>query len=327
MSNLQAQPSSVTITTPARLHLGFFDLNGEYGRLFGSLGIALNHLNTKLTAVKGTEFNAVGEESSRAAEVIHQLQQALDLPLSTSASLKIHQAIPAHAGLGSGTQLALAVGMAYSELYQLNLSPSQVAQYTSRGARSGIGVGTFLHGGVIVDGGRGDKTLTPPIIARANFPQDWHIVLIMDKHHQGLNGEHEVSAFNQLAPATSQVADKLCRIVLMQALPALAENDLVSFGLAVKALQEATGDYFSPAQGGRYASKKVAQVLNWLEQQGLTCIGQSSWGPTGFAVVNTKEAACSLVNTLNTQFAHALDLSFIATNAQPHGAVIDKSFD
>ena len=97
-------------------------------------------------------------------------------------------------------------------------------------------------------------------------------------------GQAEVAAFKSLPQFPSESAEKLCRHVLMQALPALAEADLVSFGQAIKQLQEVSGDYFAPVQGGRYASAKVASLLAWLESQGVPCVGQSSWGPTGFAI-------------------------------------------
>lgn len=318
MSNKQA---SISITTSARLHLGFFDLNGALGRKFGSLGIALAQPATQILMQKCTETQAAGEDSARAVQIVKKIQQSLDLPTTNGANIQIKQAIPAHAGLGSGTQLALAVGMAYSKLYDLNLQATQIAQFTARGARSGIGVGTFLYGGVVVDGGRGVNTITPPIIARAHFPQDWRIILIMDTSHQGVHGEQEVNAFKQLAPPPTQVAQKLCQQVLMQALPALAEQDLASFGAAVRALQIATGDYFAPAQGGRYASVKVAKVLDWFEQQGITCSGQSSWGPTGFAIVDSQEKAQSFVNSLNMHFSHEKTLSFIVTQAQHQGTI------
>ncbi len=45
------------------------------------------------------------------------------------------------------------------------------------------------------------------------------------------------------------------------------------------------GAYFGPLQGGAYVSQGVAAAIGWLAEQGLTGIGQSSWGPTGFAFV------------------------------------------
>ena len=205
---------------------------------------------------------------------------------------KLLQTIPSHAGLGAGTQLALAVGAAYNQLYHLGLSAADIALSTKRGLRSGIGIGTFEHGGVIVDGGRScsarDSKIksekVPPVLAHVDFPEAWRILLIFDDSHTGVHGEAELSAFKTLPTFPEAVADKLCRHVLMQALPALHEHDLKAFGAAIYALQEASGDYFAPVQGGRYASQKVADVLDFLMSQQVACLGQSSWGPTGFAV-------------------------------------------
>jgi beta-ribofuranosylaminobenzene 5'-phosphate synthase len=45
------------------------------------------------------------------------------------------------------------------------------------------------------------------------------------------------------------------------------------------------GDHFAPAQGGRFTSPAVADALAWLETEGAAGVGQSSWGPTGFALL------------------------------------------
>lgn len=325
MSTKQFHLDSVTVSANARLHLGFFDLNGELGRKFGSLGVALSEPVTRLTASKAHTLQVIGAESHRAEKVLRQLIHARQLPASYGASIVIHQAISAHAGLGSGTQLALAVGMAFSALYDLNLTPVEIASITSRGARSGIGIGTFLQGGVIVDGGRGSQTQIPPVIARADFPTNWRIILIYDASHQGLCGEHEHHAFLQLQPAQAQVSEQLCRQVLMQALPALAEEDLPSFGRAICALQTATGDYFAPAQGGRFASLKVAQVLQFLENQGVHCVGQSSWGPTGFAIVANEAQAHEVKEKLIAHFCAEKALTFQCVRGENRGAILDVS--
>ena len=78
----------------------------------------------------------------------------------------------------------------------------------------------------------------------------------------------------------------------MQALPALADHDLAGFGAAIKELQMRLGDYFAPAQGGsRFTSREVAAVLDALDGAGAFGIGQSSWGPTGFAFAPSPEEA------------------------------------
>ena len=40
--------NSIEITSPARLHLGFIDLNGSQGRKFGSVGLTIDTFFTKI---------------------------------------------------------------------------------------------------------------------------------------------------------------------------------------------------------------------------------------------------------------------------------------
>ena len=42
----------ISITSPARLHLGFMDLNGSLGRKFGSVGLAIDSIETSVTVSK-----------------------------------------------------------------------------------------------------------------------------------------------------------------------------------------------------------------------------------------------------------------------------------
>jgi|SRR5450830_264411 len=321
----------VHVTTTARLHMGFFDLNGGLGRKFGSIGVSLSAPATELQAFKADGFivecvSETGqarphEAGQRALGMVKHLATSLDL--DGGVHLNIQQLITEHAGLGSGTQLALAVGLAMSQLYDLNLTIKDIALMTQRGARSGIGLGTFASGGVIIDGGRAEKTEIPPVIARAEFPEEWRIILIYDHGLRGVHGNHEIEAFRSLPLFPADSAASLCRYVLMQALPALAEKDLSSFGLAIRELQQRTGDHFAPAQGGRYASPKVSQILAWLEKQGVQCMGQSSWGPTGFAIFADEFQALQLLAALEYRYTDS-DLAFMLCKGNNEGALVSS---
>lgn len=310
----------VSVVTTARLHMGFFDLNGDLGRRFGSIGVSLNQPATALHAWQAAQFSAEGPGAARAVKIAERL--ATSLQLEGAMHIQLQHIIPEHAGLGSGTQMALAVGLAMNHLYGLGLMVNDVAQLTERGARSGIGLGTFASGGVIIDGGRGANTVVPPVIARAEFPAHWRIILIFDRTEVGVHGEAEISAFRNLPQFPAEAAAILCRHVLMQALPALAEHDLPSFGAAIRELQARTGDYFAPAQGGRYASPRVTKVLSWLEQQGVGCFGQSSWGPTGFAIVEHQSEALALLAQLRTEFSSYDALAFELCEGRNEGGVV-----
>src|SRR6266404_136638 len=280
-----AAPGRVTVIAPARLHLGFVDLNGGLGRRFGSLGIALAAPLTRVVARRHDGLAADGPEADRVLAYMRALAGRLDL--GDGVRVTVEQAIPAHAGLGSGTQLALAIGAALSRLCGLGVDAEAVARLLGRGGRSSIGIASFAAGGVILDGGRGSADRPPPVVSRLPFPASWRILLIFDQRRSGLSGPAEREAFDRLPGFPPELAGRLCRLMLMTALPALAEADLDGFAGAVAQLQQATGDHFAPLQGGRFASPLVADVLAWLESQGLSGVGQSSWGPTGFAIVGS----------------------------------------
>lgn len=312
--------AGVSVVTTARLHMGFFDLNGGLGRSFGSIGVSLDRPLTELSAWCSDGFSAVGPGAKRAVKVAEK--QAKALKLQGGMHMRLAQAIPEHAGLGSGTQMSLAVGLAMNKLYHLGLVMEDVALLTERGARSGIGLGTFAAGGVVIDGGRGAQTVIPPVIARADFPEAWRILLIFDHAESGVHGAEEIEAFRSLPEFPADAAAILCRHVLMQALPALAEHDLETFGAAIRELQERTGDHFAPAQGGRYASPLVTKVLQWLNDHGVACFGQSSWGPTGFAVFANEPEAKVFQQKLEAQFSHQATLEFMLCKGRNEGALL-----
>lgn len=309
---------SISVETTARLHMGFIDLHGGLGRRFGSIGLSLESPATRVTARAGDGISATGPGAQRVEECAKRFSERVKLP--GGAHFDVTEAIPEHAGLGSGTQMALAVGVALSRLYGLGLTTREVAVLTGRGGRSGIGVGAFDQGGLLVDGGRGRESQVPPVVARMDFPGQWRVLLVYDPQQQGVHGTDEVQAFGQLPQFPASQAAHIARLVLMQALPAVAEQDLAAFGSAISEMQRMVGDYFSSAQGGgRYISPLVADAMAWLESQGVGCVGQSSWGPTGFAVLGSEEQAIWMMQDLQ---GRGTRLRFQICQARNLGSVI-----
>ena len=285
-----AAPAKVTVRVPARLHLGFLDLNGGLGRRFGSIGLAISGRRTSITIGAAAQMRVTGPEHERVRAHIETMRRALDL--RGGYDVTIEEVVPAHVGLGSGTQLALAVAAGLRRLHGLPLDVRNDAIRLGRGARSGVGIGLFEQGGLVVDGGRGSAQTPAPIVSRIPFPEQWRILVVLDPHRQGVHGPDERELFGKLAPCSDAEAAHLCRLVLMQALPALADGDIAAFGSAIKELQARLGDYFAPIQGGSgFSSPDVAAALDLLESEGALGIGQSSWGPTGFAFVPSAEQA------------------------------------
>jgi beta-ribofuranosylaminobenzene 5'-phosphate synthase len=312
---------AVIVSVAARLHLGFLDLNGGLGRRFGSLGLAIDEPATVLELCRGRDDSAEGPQADRVMRHIERLADHLRLPHGHQ--LLVRQAIPRHAGLGSGTQLAMAAAAALRRLHRLPLDPRSDAVLLDRSARSGLGTGFFQQGGLALDGGRGTAETPPPILARLPFPGEWRVLLILDPARQGMHGSAELAAFGALPQFPAEIAAHLCRLTLMQALPAVAEHDIGAFGRAVTEIQVRIGDYFAPAQGGRYASPGVAAALDLLAGLGVAGYGQSSWGPTGFAFAASLAEARIWRDRLSA-LAASEGLQLMIVKGRDHGAVVSE---
>jgi beta-RFAP synthase len=318
---VSAPSGCVSVATSARLHFGFLDPSGRGKRPFGSFGLAIDRPQTRLTLKRAPKVTVTGADCARAEPYLRAI--AANFAKGSGYHLHLDAVIPAHAGLGSGTQLALAIGSAVATLEGLPLDLRDIASRLDRGKRSGIGIGTFGEGGAVLDGGPGKESL-PPILCRLPFPRDWRVLLIFDPDCTGLYGAKEIEAFSELPDFPETETAELCRRVLLGALPALAERDFDAFCDAIGSLQKCMGAYFAPLQGGPYVSAGVAGVLAWLARQGIAGIGQSSWGPTGFAFAPSEAEAERLLRAAR-QRAAGSSLRFEIAQGRNRPAAIERS--
>jgi len=298
------------VKTGARLHLGQLDLNGSLGRLYGGLGLAIDQPNLELIAEPANDLYVDCPEAQRnRVELIAQeYLKHYSLP---GVKLKIVQLLPSHSGLGSGTQLSLALGLAITSIYGLKPSLTELAGLTEReGSRSGIGVAAFEQGGFLVDGGKpadsgNDKNsirtkfYVPPLITRLPFPEEWAVILAIPNKEERMFGSKEEKAFKSLPPMEEVISGRICRLLLLKLLPALIEKDLENFGQAVTEIQKHLGDYFTLVQGGRFATALGAQVAEYMLAHGAAGVGQSSWGPTVYGFTDQKNLTTLLEGTRN----------------------------
>jgi beta-ribofuranosylaminobenzene 5'-phosphate synthase len=311
----------VSVATSARLHFCFLDPSGRGPRPFGSFGLALDRPRTRLTLRREAELKVTGADCARALPYLRSI--AWSFGLRGAYHLHLDEVIPSHAGLGSGTQLALAIGSAIATLEGLPLDLTEIAKRLDRGKRSGIGIGTFGQGGAVLDGGPGAGTL-PPILARLPFPEEWRVLLIFDPAVKGLHGQSEISAFASPPPFPEAETAELCRRIVLGALPALAEHNFEDFSEQIGYLQLRMGAYFAPMQGGPFVSPSVAKVLERLIAEGVTGLGQSSWGPTGFAFAASQADAEALLTTARSG-PEAANLDFDVVQARNEPALIETA--
>lgn len=286
------------VKTGARLHLGQLDLNGSLGRLYGGLGLAIDQPQLEITAARSNKFSFLGTDDCEKPRVEKIARTYLEYYALPGVQIELSQALPGHSGLGSGTQLCLALGFAITRVYGLQPPLTELASITDReSSRSGIGVGAFEQGGFLIDGGKPDRLSreghfkVPPLLARLEFPEEWSIILALPDKEEKMFGSKEESAFCSLPLMSEQVSGSICRLLLMKLLPSLIEKDLQAFGEALTAIQSYLGDYFTPVQGGRYASVLGSKLADFMLSHSAAGVGQSSWGPTvyGFTSQDKQE--------------------------------------
>ena len=279
----------VYVKTPARLHLGLIDLNGDLGRIFGGLGVGINHPNVILEAEQSENFAVTGEKTEQVTTLAKRFLEAYNI--KANAAINVKQVIPEHSGLGSGTQLALAVATALAKLFDVKATVQELAEVMERGRRTSVGTTIFEQGGFVVDGGKTtSEKRFPATIFRQTFPQDWRFVVAVPDVNKGLAKSEETAAFKALTPMKAEDAGRMCRLTMMKLLPALVERDIESFGEALTQLQIVIGNYFAEVQGGTYSSQAAAEGITLLQKLGAYGAGQSSWGPAFYGVTQKENA-------------------------------------
>jgi beta-RFAP synthase len=318
----------IEIRTGSRLHFGLFQpgppLPGQ--RRFGGAGMMIDQPGVHLRAVSASSWRASGPLATRALEFAHRITEGLKAQAGTTLppqEILIEEAPPEHAGLGSGTQLGLAVARVLAQVAgRVDLTISELAALSGRGRRSGIGVHGFHSGGFLVDGGHDERGTLAPLVARCPVPEDWRIVMVQLAGDRDWHGQREQAVFDDLQPFAH--TDRLCRLVLLGLLPALVEQDLAAFGEALSEVNALAGEAFSASQGGIYAGPGVAETVRWLRVSGVKGVGQSSWGPTVFGIVEDEDQAQFIASRVRKNNS-AASTTVMTTRARNNGTILHRA--
>ena len=294
-----ANGQTVFVEAPARLHFGVLDLRGTLGRWFGGIGAAAPAPSLLVSASAADTLEVEGEDADRAAAFAREL--LAHYGVKGGARLCVHRTLPAHVGLGSGTQLALAVARALTELYGVDTDAAGLARAVGRGRRSAIGTWTFTGGGLVLEGGRrpqGDGV--GPLLARLPFPPRWRCIVAVPNGAPGLSGDTEAGAIARLPSPSERDVERVAHLVLMALLPALADADLEKFGAALSKIQTVTGRWFAPVQGGTFAPGASQDLVRHMATWGASGVGQSSWGPAVYGIVDGERAGFQLAERVRS---------------------------
>lgn len=315
---------SITITTGARLHFGPLAASGTTGGKFGGLGMMVSSPGYVVHAEVATRSEYLGDEATcqRAAGFVQRIQEVTGHVMPVR--LEFRQTIPTHAGLGSGTQLGLAIARALSELSgERDVAVETLAQRAGRGLRSAIGLHGFAGGGFLVDGGRSGSEQLGTLVARIEFPADWRMILVALPRTQGLSGAAEQQAFASQPAMPRELTGELCRIALMEWLPGLMEADFKRASEAMYKFGVNVGRFFEPVQGGVFADPRMASLAHEVRKQGFTGVAQTSWGPTTCVLCNSLPMARQLLSDLSAD-ARWNDCEFRLAEPLNHGVLVQR---
>ncbi len=291
---------SVRICTGSRLHFGLLDTV----RPFGGIGVMLNTPATEVVVSTADRFCCSDNYQDRIgpiAERIRQLNGAATLP---SCCVEVLRTAPTHCGLGSGTQLALAVTESLCLYQALTVDQSTIANaLASRGQRSVVGTHGYWQGGMIYEAGDGEAddgeadekavgVYLNAVQEGVYLPEEWRVAVLRPLDHVfAVSGEQERDKFSRLQPASEKVGHELRRLVIEEIMPAAKRGHFNAFANGTRIYNELSGRLFASVQGGSYNGEAVTRVIEWLSDQGVLGHGQSSWGPGVFAWFESQKAA------------------------------------
>jgi beta-RFAP synthase len=313
--------TEIVVTAPARLHFGMLDPAGLGPRRFGGCGVAVEspRVVVAVSSTSGDDIVVRGPQAERATAFARRARTAFG-PIG-GLDVDVREAIPPHTGLGSGTKLGLAIARGVAELAGVSARPERLAEASGRGARSSVGAWTFAAPGLVVEAGVRDDDSISPLVVRHPMPERWRCVLALPLGAEGLSGNAEERFFSLLHAEGDAIEPPVSRLVLTALLPGLVTGDIEEFGAALSEIQREIGSIFAARQGGVF-HPSAAPVVDALLSLGVGAVGQSSWGPSVYGIVDGPERAADVADRLRPAVDAGTEVSVV--DFDRHGAWVAR---
>ena len=276
----------VRVVTGSRLHFGLLDTAAP----FGGVGVMIDAPTTEIVLRPSECFRCAGHDADRVESIVSRAAKACDRSRLPDCEVTVVGRPPAHCGLGSGTQLALALAESSVWWHDCSFTEEQIVmEVAGRGKRSAVGSHGYFHGGLIFEEATEDSELNV-VRERIELPDSWRVAVLRPALSSApVSGDLESRQFDRLSPASETARDALRKTVKNEMLPAAREGSFLDFTDAVHRYNRASGELFAEAQGGAYNGPHVTDLVNWLVKNGAHGVGQSSWGPGAFAWFETED--------------------------------------
>lgn len=294
--------TEVVVSTPSRLHFGLLRLASGEGRSYGGLGMMIRQPRVVVRVGPSHAWEVAGAEADRARRVARRIVASTPGLAGKRFAIAIEALPPLHAGLGVGTQLALAVAQGMQAASGLTVPGAVVdpnatqPQAAGRARRSAVGSHGFVHGGLIYETGYLPGEQVGKLTARLAMPELWRVVLLRMAAPAGVSGAAEAEAFARLPSPPEHVSVELERLAGDEIVPGARAADFARFSEAVYQYGRLAGQCFASVQGGPFASSTIAAAVGRLRELGVRGVGQSSWGPTIYAFCETEADARRLID-------------------------------
>jgi beta-RFAP synthase len=305
-------PRKVDVVAGSRLHFGLLSFGNNSVRQFGGAGVMVSTPAVHLRVSPAERFLVTGPAKDRVAAIV-RAWSAWRKVESLACRIDVLELPWLHTGLGVGTQLTLSVSHALDAWTGYPTPPiAEVAVAMGRGRRSAVGTYGFAWGGLIAEGGKSEEMLSP-LDRRLALPEAWRFVLVCPDGVRGLDGPRENATFQHLPPVPADVSRELVSELQDHLLPAVVAGRFEAFSESVYRFGYRAGLCYATVQGGPYNGPRPTELVRAIRDLGVVGTGQSSWGPTVFAICRDASQAESLIRGLaDRQFLHDTQVTVAA---------------
>jgi beta-RFAP synthase len=311
---------TIQITAASRLHFGLVAPSEGHQRRFGGVGVMVQPPSVCLTATEADRFVAEGPAADRVGDSAARWASSRRDRTLPSCRIVVNSLPRTHAGLGVGTQLALSVGRILNEwVGEPPSAPAELARIVGRGHRSAVGTYGFFQGGLIAERGKSADDTVAPLLARLELPAEWRWLLVCPRGSGGLHGIAEQRAFAEMREPSRDLAEQLLAEMHDRLLPAARYRAFAEFSASLYRFGYQSGSMFACVQGSAYNGPRLQQIVAAIRALGIEGVGQSSWGPTIFALCPHELAAQELAKRIRPS---ALDSDLTIAATCNHGACI-----
>ncbi len=265
---------AVVVRAPSRLHLGFIPPVKE-GESPGSAAVAIERPFIEMVMTESEDIHVSGAYSALIFEMAADFLSGF--APGKGVDIDVRDAMKRHAGFGSGTRMAMSVGMGISGLYGLGLAPYDIAKFFGRGRNSVAGIETLIHGGMAIVHPGGE-------ISRPRIPEGWSFIIALPASRHDFHGDEERKAMASMKKHITE--DDLASMLD----DAIRSADIEEAGRLLERIDLETGKMFSGAQEGDYSHRMVGDLIRAGKEAGAYGAGQSSWGPAVYFLVDDSVA-------------------------------------